>query len=59
MVKNTAGAVTDTTTDTKHKEKLRRRVPLKYRLFRWTVLLVTLAAISFAVYREAQESALQ
>lgn len=59
MVKNTAGAVTDTTTDTKNKEKLRRKVPLRYRLFRWTVLLVTLAAISFAVYREAQESALQ
>ena len=40
-------------------ENIPRRIPLKYRLFRWAVFLGALSGISAAVYYEVRESSLQ
>ena len=41
------------------KENGRRRIPLKYRLFRWAVSLAVLAAVAACAWHEAGESTLQ
>lgn len=55
MVKTTAGRGESTD----EAETVARRIPLKYRLFRWAVFFGTLSAISAGVYYEVRESSLQ
>ena len=55
VVKKTAGQGNNA----EEAEKIPRRIPLTYRMFRWAVFLGALSAISAGVYYEVRESSLQ